>query len=708
MMRKNGAGDGQPENKKRKSGRRKKTEHRAAKAAVELLRESLLLAEEEQYEKDRDRSRMRDEVASCDAHAALKRLVETVDEEMEQLEEAVYVKSGSMARDDVGSGEESDNDREEAIEVAAGRRKCGKGSKGNTPSASMVTRSRADPSHESSHKNNDEDEDANDDDDCDADDNDDDDELHNDNDEDGAGAAAAMFSVERAREQVHRHQQRHPCKCKDRNCYFAGWEDVALSMRMMDQVGRAWTVKAMLLGMAAPPGRVHDLLIEPGKKNRSVNATAVLFIRGRRVCTAAFDGIMQISTCTRHRFQSDVTRSARFEPPVSKRARTSARTATLHTLIAKTFLNRYAVLHGRICPSGRRFANGHQLRALEAGIKRKAVYQKYCKDFPVPPAIPKGERPTPLSLTGFVTVWRRNCTHIKLAKPGSDWCEYCSTMCKSQRLHAWQDLTKHREYARAARGKYKELRDGAPGGDYFHAVFDFAEKLLLPLPLRQPGWVFYTTGLKLDIFGVSISNTQKHIHYALTEGHWPNTKGPDSVLSMLHDTLRRPPARSHERVRLHADNCGGQNKNHYSLYYLALRTIVGLNTDIELHFMIAGHTKSAPDAYFGLAKKHIRQTDAITPEDVSHERVCDSVWGRGRERERERGSRRMVLSWFTPQHNEKRVHPHSQSLCLASLRLCDALNDQQETPPLPFLHHTCAGCSGSPSWTGSSAAGSRM
>ena len=361
-------------------------------------------------------------------------------------------------------------------------------------------------------------------------------------------------------------------------------------MRMMGQTGRAWTVKAMLLGMAAPPGRVNDLLIEPGKQNKSQYATTVLFIRGRRVCTAAFDGIMQICSVTRRRFQSDVTRSARFEPPTSKRERASAKTVTLHTLIAKTFLDRYALMHGRICPSGRRFANGHQLRALEAGIKRKAVYQAYCKCFPVPPAIPKNEMPTPLSLTGFVTVWQRQCHHIKLGKPGQDWCDFCSTMCESQGLHAWQSLQEHRALARAARVNYMQLRDGAPDGNYFHAVFDFAEPLPLPLPLDQPGWVFYTAGLKLDIFGVSISNTQTHIHYALAEGHWPNTKGPDSVLSMLHDTLRRPPARSHERVRLHADNCGGQNKNHYSLYYLALRTIVGLNTDIELHFMIAGHT----------------------------------------------------------------------------------------------------------------------
>lgn len=115
------------------------------------------------------------------------------------------------------------------------------------------------------------------------------------------------------------------------------------------------------------------------------------------------------------------------------------------------------------------------------------------------------------------------------------------------------------------------------------------------------------------IFGVSISNLQQHIHYALTEGHWPNVKAPNPFISMIHDALRRTVLR---RQGLHADNWGEQKKNSYVIRYLALRTIVGLADTCVLHFMIVGHTKSAPDAYFGLAKQHLRRKNALTPEQV--------------------------------------------------------------------------------------------
>ena len=42
---------------------------------------------------------------------------------------------------------------------------------------------------------------------------------------------------------------------------------------------------------------------------------------------------------------------------------------------------------------------------------------------------------------------------------------------------------------------------------------------------------------------------------------------------------------------LYCDNCRGQNKNNYMLWYLLWRVGHGLHKKISLNFMVPGHTK---------------------------------------------------------------------------------------------------------------------
>ena len=54
-------------------------------------------------------------------------------------------------------------------------------------------------------------------------------------------------------------------------------------------------------------------------------------------------------------------------------------------------------------------------------------------------------------------------------------------------------------------------------------------------------------------------------------------------------------------AHLSADNCTGQNKNSYFLWYLAKRTLMKLHHSITYRysFLIAGHTKFGSDRCFG-------------------------------------------------------------------------------------------------------------
>ena len=152
-----------------------------------------------------------------------------------------------------------------------------------------------------------------------------------------------------------------------------------------------------------------------------------------------------------------------------------------------------------------------------------------------------------------------------------------------------------------------------------HLTFDFAEKVHLPRLQNQPGQIYYTTGLKVDLFGVYVANIDKQITYTLIEGHWSMAKNANLVCSMIHNVLKDPRVACLPHARnlvLHADNCAGQNKNKYVMSYLAWRVMVGLNDSIKLHFMVSGHTKNICDAYFGLFKRKVKRRDVWTPRDM--------------------------------------------------------------------------------------------
>ena len=61
-------------------------------------------------------------------------------------------------------------------------------------------------------------------------------------------------------------------------------------------------------------------------------------------------------------------------------------------------------------------------------------------------------------------------------------------------------------------------------------------------------------------------------------------------------------------VTVNFEFSSGQNKNNAMVHYLMWRVAKGLNTTIELNFMIAGHTKFAPDRHFGSFKSLFRKT----------------------------------------------------------------------------------------------------
>ena len=137
-----------------------------------------------------------------------------------------------------------------------------------------------------------------------------------------------------------------------------------------------------------------------------------------------------------------------------------------------------------------------------------------------------------------------------------------------------------------------------------HYSFDMAQQVFYPNDSLQPGPMYFLTPRKCAIFGVCCESIPRQINYLIDEAV-DMGKGSNAIVSMLHHFFENH-GLGEERVHLHADNCGGQNKNAIMVQYLLWRVMTGLHEEITLSFMIPGHTKFSPDWCFGLLKKYRR------------------------------------------------------------------------------------------------------
>ena len=91
------------------------------------------------------------------------------------------------------------------------------------------------------------------------------------------------------------------------------------------------------------------------------------------------------------------------------------------------------------------------------------------------------------------------------------------------------------------------------------------------------------------------------MNYLIDEADFAG-KGANNTLSMVDRYLSNHGVKE-EDLRLHADNCVGQNKNNTFTQYLLWRVMTKKCKKASLSFMLAGHTKFAPDRFFGLFKR---------------------------------------------------------------------------------------------------------
>ncbi|XP_071486520.1 uncharacterized protein [Diadema antillarum] len=288
-----------------------------------------------------------------------------------------------------------------------------------------------------------------------------------------------------------------------------------------------------------------------------------------------------------------------------------------------------------------------RIRLLPCNITKSSVWRSYKKAI----SDQNAERVSAglggfriASYRSFLNLWDQYCPFVMTTRPQSDLCWQCQQNSaavynsanldedtKLSRLRKQQD---HLAHVAAERNLYREMVGNAqnavnqkPAGEapaapeVMHYSFDYAQQMHFPSDPMQPGPIYFLCPRKCALFGIVCDGTNEQVNYLIDEG-MQSCKGSNSVISYLHDFFRNY-GMGERTAHLHCDNCGGQNKNRFVMWYLAWRTLCGLHHEISINFMVPGHTKFSPDRGFGLIKHRYKRQLVSSLQDLS-DMVSDS------------------------------------------------------------------------------------
>ena len=238
-----------------------------------------------------------------------------------------------------------------------------------------------------------------------------------------------------------------------------------------------------------------------------------------------------------------------------------------------------------------------------------------------------------MGYTKFITTWNTFVPFIRILDPASNLCHTCkkntdhirglTNVSEEEKLRVLQAHQEQKSKAKQERKLYNSAVDESKNFPLqpqaliqanppcsvegtMHYSFDYAQQVHFPCNPQQPGPIYFKTPRKCGIFGVCCEAIPRQINFLIDESVQTG-KGGNTTISYLHNFFENH-GLGETNVHLHADNCGGQNKNNYVLWYLCWRVLHGLHRNIDYAFLIAGHTKFSPDWCFGLMNKKLRRT----------------------------------------------------------------------------------------------------
>lgn len=248
----------------------------------------------------------------------------------------------------------------------------------------------------------------------------------------------------------------------------------------------------------------------------------------------------------------------------------------------------------------------------------------------------------------FINIWKSLMQSLQFMSPKSDLCENCELMKMDiryiiqheKKLESTENYLAHLKRAQQEQDYYNSnialaIEDGRnnsnPSGSQIlfktfegsaHIAYDWAQNVQIPHSPQQVGSLFFKSPRKVHLFGVcntgNYPNTQQ-INYVIDEGEMADDgkqeKGANCTLSLVLHAIQKY-NRGEKKLIVACDNCVGQNKNNFTLFFYSWLIDRGIYDEIELNFMIPGHTKFICDGCFGLIKILYRKSIVNTVDDV--------------------------------------------------------------------------------------------
>jgi len=260
---------------------------------------------------------------------------------------------------------------------------------------------------------------------------------------------------------------------------------------------------------------------------------------------------------------------------------------------------------------------------LPACFTRSSILKMYSKQHPN----------YSISRTAFCLLLKNEprLQQIKIRSSRTDMCDFCELQkrkiagtklhdeVKTEKLTA--ELLAHQKLYQGERTLYnserehsilhrKEFRKGKRKIDECieHISMDYGQSIAVPHTTDQLGGTFYLHMRNFLLFG--IFSVLDNIQLCYTYDEREAAKGANEVISFLHDFLANRKIKT-PNVRIHADNCRGQNKNKYMMWYLVWLVSTGRLKRAEIKFMIKGHTHFIVDSGIGHTKREFRRSDVF-------------------------------------------------------------------------------------------------
>ena len=223
-------------------------------------------------------------------------------------------------------------------------------------------------------------------------------------------------------------------------------------------------------------------------------------------------------------------------------------------------------------------------------------------------------------LTYFRYIWT-TCYNIGVKNPRKDKCETCVDL--NNKIYTAREagrntkkeeelLNEHKAKADMAYLHLKNARNKKIWKEQNFIVICIDLQKTHTIPHTNVGPHYYYR--KLNVFNFCIIEMQTGIPYFYTWTEADGGKGSSEIYSCLFKWIKEhvlnKPNRA-MRLRIIADNCGGQNKNNNLV--LALLRLIHLQVfhRIELAFLVPGHSYMDCDRKFGQISRNLATYDSI-------------------------------------------------------------------------------------------------